>query len=260
MEALYAGAVDATFVGPSPVLNAFLRAGGAGLRVVSGAVRGGARLVVPHGSDLKAPEDFRGKRIATPQLGNTQDIACRVWLLDAGLAVSLGGGDVRVAPTANPDQLPLFLSGRVDAVWTVEPWLSHLLMEGGGRLIYAEPAESCVVTVLAAGEKLLGTPELVALWKLHAAVNTWMAEHPDEAQRRVTEELFRITHGEFPLELVQSAWPRMLFRTDISNEDFTRSFDAAVRAGFLKDDGVSRDRLPGLIHDVAVPELGRGAP
>lgn len=254
MEALYAGAVDASFVGPSPVLNAFLRAGGAGVRVVSGAVRGGAGLVVPQDSDLKAPKDFRGKRIATPQLGNTQDIACRTWLLDAGLAVSLGGGDVRVLPTANPDQLPLFLSGRVDAVWTVEPWLSRLLMDGGGRLIYAEPVESCVVTVLAAGEKFLGTPELDALLKLHQAVNAWMVEHPDEAQRRVAEELSRITRGEFPLELVQSAWPRMLFRTDISAEDFTRSFDAAARAGFLKDDGNSRARLPALIYNAGAGE------
>lgn len=249
MEALYAGAVDATFVGPSPVLNAFLRAGGAGVRVVSGAVRGGAGLVVPQGSDLKAPKDFRGKRIATPQLGNTQDIACRNWLLDAGLMVSLSGGDVRVVPTANPDQLPLFLSGRVDAVWTVEPWLSRLLTEGNGQLIYAEPVESCVVTVLAAGESLLDTPELAALLKLHAAVNAWMAEHPDEAQRRVAEELSHITRGSFPLDLVKSAWPRMIFRTDISVEDFKRSFDAAVCAGFLKDDGESRARLQGLIHN-----------
>ena len=244
MEALYAGAVDMTYVGPSPVLNAYLRAQGRGVRVVSGATRGGAGLVVHGGSGLRVPEDFRGKRIATPQLGNTQDIACRNWLLDAGLNVSLGGGDVRVAPTANPDQLPLFLSGDVDAVWTVEPWLSRLLA-AGGELAYAEPVETCIVTVLAARENLLEKkPEaLRGVLNLHEALNAWMQEHPEEARRRVADELSRITRREFPRALVEAAWPTMRFRTDISAEDFATSFAAALRAGFLKEERNTRELL-----------------
>lgn len=244
MEALYAGTVDMTYVGPSPVLNAYLRAQGRGVRVVSGVTRGGAGLVVHGGSGLRVPEDFRGKCIATPQLGNTQDIACRNWLLDAGLNVSLGGGEVRVVPTANPDQLPLFLSGDVDAVWTVEPWLSRLVAEGG-ELAYAEPVETCIVTVLAAREEFLEkkTEALRGVLNLHEAINAWMLEHPKEARRRVADELSRITRREFPRAMVEAAWPTMHFRTDISAEDFATSFAGALRAGFLKEERNTRELL-----------------
>ena len=244
MEAIYAGAVDMTYVGPSPVLNAYLRARGHGVRVISGGTRGGAGLVVHGGSGLQVPEDFRGKRIATPQLGNTQDIACRNWLLDGGLKVSLGGGDVRVVPTANPDQLPLFLSGNVDGVWTVEPWLSRLI-EAGGELIYAEPMESSIVTVLAVQEGFLQKNSALVLevLKLHDAINTWMLAHPEEACRRVADELSRITRREFPLSLVKAAWSTMAFSTHVSAGDFETSFAAAVRAGFLKEESDSRELL-----------------
>ncbi len=237
MEALYAGAVDMTYAGPSPVLNAYVRAGGRGIRVLAGAARGGAGLVVRRGSGLRTAEDFRGRRIATPQAGNTQDIACRVWLLDAGLNVRLTGGDVRVVPTANPDQPMLFRSGHVDGVWTVEPWLSRLLAEADGELLYAEPAETCPVTVLTAGEDFWDRrPEAVqAVADLHEAVNVWMAAHPEEARRRVTDELSRITRRAFPPDLVDAAWSRILFRTDVSPDMFLSFFRAAVRAGFLKD-------------------------
>jgi NitT/TauT family transport system substrate-binding protein len=111
MEALFAGVVHLTYVGPNPVLNAYIRSKG-GIHVVAGAVRGGAGLVVPQSSSLSKPLDFKGKIIATPQLGNTQDIACRYWLIQAGLKVGLTGGEVTLMPTSNPSILPLFLKGR----------------------------------------------------------------------------------------------------------------------------------------------------
>ncbi len=248
MEAIYADAVDMTYVGPSPVLNAFIRAGAEGVRVLAGATRGGAGLVVHTGSGLRVPEDFRGKRIATPQLGNTQDVACRNWLLSAGLKVTLGGGDVRVIPTANPDQLPLFVSGHVDGVWTVEPWLSRLLGEGG-ELVFSEPVESCIVTVLAVRDESLEqkSERVRQVLALHEAVNAWMLEHPEEARRRVADELSRITRREFPLSLVEAAWPRMVFRTDISSSDFMASYVAARRAGFLKRDDNVESLLEGIV-------------
>ena len=129
MEALFAKAVDITYVGPNPALNAYVRSNSSGLHVVSGAVRGGAALVVPKDSPLAAPRDFMGKRVATPQLGNTQDIACRNWFLQAGLQVTMTGGDVQIIPTANPSIFDLFSTGEIDAAWTVEPWVSRLELE-----------------------------------------------------------------------------------------------------------------------------------
>src|ERR1019366_3455729 len=99
------------------------------IRILAGAAEGGAALVVHAGGALARAADFRGKRVATPQLGNTQDVSARAWLATGGLRITLTGGDAQVVPTDNPDQLALFKSRQIDAVWTVEPWVSRLEME-----------------------------------------------------------------------------------------------------------------------------------
>src|SRR6476619_3070178 len=124
MEAIFAKSLDVTYVGPSLALNAYFKSNGEEIRAISGAANGGAALVVKTDSPIKTPADFRGKKIATPQLGNTQDISCRAWLKANGFNVTQTGGDVLVSPTANPDQLGLLQRGGVDAVWTVEPWVT----------------------------------------------------------------------------------------------------------------------------------------
>src|SRR5215471_4240639 len=126
MEAIFARSLDVTYVGPSPALNAFFKSNGEEIRVISGAANAGAALLVKADSGIKASADFRGRKIATPQLGNTQDISCRAWLKAQGFRVTLTGGDVAVIPTANPDQLALCQNGGVEAVWTVEPWVTRL--------------------------------------------------------------------------------------------------------------------------------------
>src|SRR5438876_6571811 len=126
MEAIFAGSLDLTYVGQGPALNAYFKSNGEEIRVLADAANGGAALVIKPDGLIKTAADFRGKKIATPQLGNTQDISCRAWLKAQGFKVTLTGGDVIVLPTANPDQLGLFQSGGVDAVWTVEPWVTCL--------------------------------------------------------------------------------------------------------------------------------------
>src|ERR1700687_5976619 len=108
MEAIFANSIDLTYVGPSPAINAYAKSRGEEIRIVAGAANGGAALVVPNDGSLKSAADFRGKKIATPQLGNTQDVSCRAWLKTNGFKVTQTGGDVTVIPTANPDQLALF--------------------------------------------------------------------------------------------------------------------------------------------------------
>ena len=245
MESLFAGAVDLSYVGPNPVLNAYIRSKG-GVRVISGAVRGGAGLVVPADSPLAKPADFKGKTIATPQLGNTQDIACRSWLTQSGLKVTMTGGDAAIIPTANPSILPLFVKGEVDAAWTVEPWVSRLEMEGGGKLVYAEPAETSLTTVLSAAEKYAGAePEtLAALARAHRELTDWIIQNPEEAQRRVAAELTRQMRREFPLDLVKHAWPRLVFNNAVSQDDFDFSLKAAQDAGFIK----GKHDLKGLVR------------
>src|SRR5215467_4410238 len=135
MEAIFARSIDLTYVGSGPALNAYAKSNGEEIRLISGAANGGAGLIVQPDENLNAPNDFRGKKIATPQLGNTQDISCRAWLREGGLKITQLGGDAQVLPTANPDQLGLFKQKTVDAVWTVEPWLSRLQQEASGKVI-----------------------------------------------------------------------------------------------------------------------------
>lgn len=121
IEAIFADSIDLTYVGPSPAINAYAKSNGEEIRIIAGAAEGGSALVVQPDQKLQSPADFRGKRVGTPQLGNTQDVAARAWLAQGGLKVTLTGGDVSVLPTQNPDQLGLFQRKELDAVWTVEP-------------------------------------------------------------------------------------------------------------------------------------------
>src|SRR6267143_4615134 len=138
MEAMFAGSLDLTYVGQGPALNAHFKSNGEEVRVIAGAANAGAALVVKSDSPIKTAADFRGKKIATPQLGNTQDISCRAWLKAQGFKVTQTGGDVIVLPTANPDQLALFQKGDVDAVWTVEPWVTRLEREAKAKVYLEE--------------------------------------------------------------------------------------------------------------------------
>jgi NitT/TauT family transport system substrate-binding protein len=234
MEALLAGSLDATYVGPSPAINAHLRTGGDDVRVIAGATRGGAALVVREAAGIEAPADFRGRRIATPQFGNTQDVSCRAWLTEQGFKVTQTGGDVLVVPTANPDQLALFQRGELDAAWTVEPWVSRLVREGGGRVFVAE--EDVVTTVFVASAALLTERPEVArhLATAHRGLTSWIAEHPDEAQLHAAAELQQLTGRAVAADLVADCWRRMQFADAVRTEDFTDFAHKAMAAGLLR--------------------------
>jgi NitT/TauT family transport system substrate-binding protein len=228
MEALLAGSIDLVYVGPNPALNAHVRTEGKDVRLVAGAARGGSALVV-----RGDPGDFRGKRIATPQFGNTQDVACRAWLMDRGLSVTQTGGDVHVLPTANPDQIALFRAGRIDAAWTVEPWVSRLETEAEGRVLVEE--KDAVTTVLVASARLLKERRELArrFVAAHEELTLWIVAHPEEARAGVAAELLAETRRPLPEGLLERAWPRLAFdaATPLAAfQDFQRK---AVRTGFL---------------------------
>ena len=155
MEAMFAGSLDLTYVGQGPALNAHFKSNGQEVRVIAGAANGGAALVVKPDSSIKTAADFRGKKIATPQLGNTQDISCRAWLKAQGFKVTQTGGDVTVLPTNNPDQLVLLQNGGVDAVWTVEPWVTRLEREAKARVFLED--KDVITTWLVSSAKFLGS-------------------------------------------------------------------------------------------------------
>ena len=246
MEAFFSGSIDVTYVGPSPALNAYARSRGQEVRAIAGAATGGAALVVQADGRIRKPEDLRGKKVATPQLGNTQDVACRAWLAAQGFKVTQLGGDVQVIPTANPDQLALFQRGSIDAVWTVEPWVSRLELEAGGKVFVEE--KDALTTIVVARAKFLkdhrNLAKKVAL--AHAELTEWINAHPAEARELVRDELAAEMKRDVAPELVTRAWARLRFGSEISREPFDRFLAAAQAAGFL------RQRVD-LNHFVEVP-------
>jgi NitT/TauT family transport system substrate-binding protein len=234
MEALFAGSIELTYVGPSPAINAYAKARGDEIRIIAGAAEGGAALVVQADSALHAAADFRGKKLATPQLGNTQDVAARAWLAAGGLKVTMTGGDVQVIPTANPDQLALFKSRELDAVWTVEPWVSRLETEAGGHVLVEET--DAITTVLVSSAKFLAQQRDLArrFVAAHDELTTWTRDHPAEAQAIVRDELAAETHTEMKGDLIARAWGRTVLTSAVSREPLERLVAKARDAGFLR--------------------------
>ncbi|MDD3181153.1 MAG: ABC transporter substrate-binding protein [Opitutaceae bacterium] len=242
MEAIFAGSIDLTYVGPNPTLNAYIRSRGEEIRLLAGAAQGGAALVISGDGRIRSPADFRGKRIATPQLGNTQDVAARAWLRQHGLNVTFTGGDAQVVPTANPDQLSLFQQGKVDAVWTVEPWVTRLVNEAGGK-VFLEQGDA-VTTILVASVKLLRTrPALAEKFRAaHVELTAWLNAHPAEARELVRAGLSAVVRREIPAQLVDDSWRRLRFTDQVAQAQFETLVCEAQSVGFLRD-AIALDRL-----------------
>ncbi|OIR07307.1 putative aliphatic sulfonates-binding protein precursor [mine drainage metagenome] len=242
MEALLAGSIDMTYVGPNPALNVYIRSAGDEVRVMSGAAEGGAALVIHQDSRIASAADFKGRRIGTPQLGNTQDVAARSWFKAHGLQVTLTGGDVQVIPTANPDQLTLFSQGRLDGVWTVEPWVSRLVLESNGKVFLAQ--SDAVTTVLVAAVRALREkPALVARFvEAHRELTEWINAHPDEARELVRTGLAAETRRAFSAALMASAWSHLKFTDKVPVRRFETLVRDAQSVGFLRN-AIPLDRL-----------------
>jgi NitT/TauT family transport system substrate-binding protein len=234
MEAIFAQSIDLTYVGPGPALNAYTKSNGAEVRLIAGSANGGAALVVQPEQNLKAATDFRGKKIATPQLGNTQDISCRAWLIAGGLKITQLGGDAQVLPTQNPDQLSMFQQKKVDAVWTVEPWVSRLERESGGKILVDE--KDVATTVLVSSAKFLREQRELArkFSEAHAALTDWMVKNPDEAQKLIKAELLAETRSDMAPELIAQSWKRIAFTAETPRASIESFMQNSLKTGFIK--------------------------
>ena len=234
MEAIFAGSLDATYVGPGPALNAYLKSNGEEIRVISGAANGGGALVVKSDSPIKTPADFRGKKIATPQLGNTQDISCRAWLKSHAFNVTQTGGDVTVIPTQNPDQLPLFQNGGVDAVWTVEPWVTRLERDAKAR-IFVEDKDTITTWLVSSVKFLRDRHDVVKkIADANVELTQWIQQNQPEAQKLLMDELKAETRADFAPDAVAHAWNRIQFTSEVSRDLIAKSVQDGKDAGFYK--------------------------
>ena len=239
IEALFAGAIDMTYVGPNPAINGYTRSNGEALRVVAGAASGGASLIVRNDAGINMPQDFHGKRVASPQFGNTQDVALRNWLKRTGPKTNDKGGDVQIVPMANPDQLTLFLKKDLDAAWAPEPWATRLIHEGNGRLFVDErslwPNGQFVIGLLVVNSKFLQAhPDLVKNWiRAHVELTDWINGHQPEAKKLLNEQIQRETSKALPANVLDEAFSRLQVTYDPLQAALTSAAQQAFEDGFL---------------------------
>lgn len=234
MEAVFAKSIDLTYVGPNPAINAYFKSNGGEGHIIAGAVNGGSALVVQPDSALKTAADFRSKKIATPQFGNTQDVAARAWLVAGGLKIRQTGGDAQVIPTANPDQLTLFKEKQLDAVWTVEPWVSRLVHEAGGSIL-VDDRDAITTVVVARADVIQKQRDLVRKFvAANRELTDWIKAHPSESQQMALDELDAEMHVKMPPELVKSSWGRIVLTSDVSLDALKRFITSAQAVGFLR--------------------------
>jgi NitT/TauT family transport system substrate-binding protein len=241
IESLFSGAIDATYVGPNPAINGYLKSKGQFV-IIAGAASGGAGLVVRKDAGIASEKDFNGKIVATPQLGNTQDVAAKLWFADRGYKLKEAGGNLTIMPLANPDQLTLFQKKEIHAAWTVEPWLSRLELEGGGQLFLDEkalwPDGRYVTTHLAIRKQFLdNNRELVKkLIGAHVDVTQQINSEKAGAARTINEELKKETGKALPEEVISRAMQRVEFTWDPIAASLRKSADAAYKIGFIRQE------------------------
>jgi NitT/TauT family transport system substrate-binding protein len=226
-EAILGGGLDAAYLGPSPILNAYARSKGRGITIAAAA-------------------DFRGRKIATPQLGNTQDVQLRALLTEAGLKITQAGGDATILPTQNADLLAMFQQGSLDAAWAPEPYASILELEAGATNWLKDTATN--VTLLASSASLLrDRPELAArLAAAHHELTDWILANPEEARRLMVAELTALTTREPKAAVLDLAIPRVILSNEVSRQSLETMVAQAKAAGFLREFPPIEPLLPSL--------------
>jgi NitT/TauT family transport system substrate-binding protein len=267
IEALFAGEIDASYIGPNPAINGYTRSDGKELRIVAGATSGGARLIVRPGANITSPADFSDKKVASPQLGNTQDVALRSWLASNGLNAREQGGDVQVLPTANADQLTLFQNGQIDGAWAPEPWAVRLEQEAGGTEFLDEktlwPDGKFVTTHLIVKTSFLEEhPDVVEdLIRAHVETTLWIEQNEAEARRLINENIERVTSKALPATVIDAAWEHIDVTYDPVASSLFKSAEDAFALGFLGDEEpdltniYALDLLNAVLREKNLPEV-----
>lgn len=243
IEALSAGAIDATYIGPNPSINTFIQSGGESAHIIAGAATGGAALVVRDGID--SPADLAGTTIATPQLGNTQDVALRSWLADEGFQTDTsGGGDVNITPTENAQTLLLFQQGELDGAWLPEPWVSRLVLDAGAHVLVDEAdlwpdGEFPTTVLLVRAEFLDAHPDVVKeLLQGHIAAVQWIEDHPDQTPGVINDALEAETGKRLDDAVIARALEHVTFSVDPHADTFETLVADGLAAGTQKDGSI----------------------
>ncbi|RCG30010.1 aliphatic sulfonate ABC transporter substrate-binding protein [Sphaerisporangium album] len=237
-EAIFSDAIDATYIGPNPAINAWSKSKGQAIKIVAGSASGGVYLIVK--PEINSAADLKGKKIATPQLGNTQDVALRFWLQQQGLKTDTkGGGDVSILPQENAQTLQTFATGDIDGAWVPEPFASRLIQESKGKILVDEselwPNKQFVITHLIVRQQFLKEhPDIVKkLIEGHVEANAYISSDPAGAKEAINAELQDLSGKPLKPEVLDSAFKNITFTNDPLASTLITSADHAQKVGLL---------------------------
>lgn len=239
IEALNSGSIDIGWIGPSPAINGYTKSDGKSLKIIGGSASGGVKLVV-NPKKIKSLKDVKGKKIATPQLGNTQDVAFLNWAADQGWKVDAqsGKGDVTVVRSDNKVTPDAFKAGSIDGAWVPEPTASKLVAEGGKTILDEStlwPGKKFVITNIIVRQSFLKEhPKAVeAVLKASVAANKWINANPDQAKAAANKQLEADSGKALPANVLDPAWKSIQFTDDPLASTLNTEAEHAVKAGLL---------------------------
>ncbi len=241
IEALFANRVDVTYVGPNPAINGYIKSEGEALRIIAGAASGGAVFVIRNDAGINSVDDFAGKKFASPQLGNTQDVALRAYLLKNGYNTTENGGNVEVIPAKNPDILTLMLNKEIDGAWVPEPWGAKLVKEANGRIFVDErdlwpQGKFVTANIIVNTAYLKNHPDIIKkLLAAHVDETQWINQNKEDSIKAFNTELEKLTGKAIPEDELQEAFSRMEITYDPVKDSLFKSANDAFDIGFLGD-------------------------
>jgi NitT/TauT family transport system substrate-binding protein len=260
IESLLADRIDATYIGPNPAINGYLLTGGEDVRVISGASSGGASFVVRNDSGIETVNDLGGKKFASPQLGNTQDVALRKYLIDNGFNTVENGGNVTVLPIANADILTVFLKGEIDGAWVPEPWATRLVQEADGKVFLDEKAlwpDGKFVTgnLIVRTDYLRDNPEIIKkLLEAHVDETLKINNDTAAAAKEFNTQLNKITGQEISESVLNEAYSNLELTYDPLKLTLFKSANDAYDLGFIEK-GKDRPNLSGIYDTTLLNEV-----
>jgi sulfonate transport system substrate-binding protein len=249
IEALFAKQIDVAYVGPNPAINGYIVSGGKNVKIIAGASSGGAVFVVRNDSGIQTPKDFAGKKFASPQLGNTQDVALRKYLLDNGYKTKEKGGNIEVIPIKNPDILTLMLKKEIDGAWVPEPWGEKLIKEGNARLFLDERTlwpngKFVTANIIVNPEYLRANPDVIKKFlEAHINETRWINNNKVQALNVYNTELKKLTGQTIPEDQLKGAFSKLELTYDPIKQSLFKSANDAFEIGFL---GKTKPDLTGI--------------